>query len=374
MNLALDQNQQILSDSVAKYLASSYDFEARTKQLASGANFSTTHWQAFADLGWLAIPFPEKVGGLGLGPEEIAIVMEQLGKALAVEPYLATVILGGLALLGDEDKAAEHLPHLIEGKLHLALAFVEEQARFNTNYVQTKAVESADGFTISGTKSLVFNGSDADYSIVVARTSGEVTDQEGITLFLVPAGAKGLSLQEYKTVDGFAACEMTFDKVVVSKDAVVGQLNCGFQVLEPVLDYALLAIGAEAVGCMEMINTDTVAYSKDRVQFGVPIGTFQVLQHRMVDMFMEYEQTKSLMYMASVRLQEGGPTASKAVSALKAQVGKAGRYIGQQGVQIHGGMGVTDELRIGHYFKRLTVMELMLGNSDYHLKRFASIN
>ena len=372
MDLTLNEEQKALAESIERYLDDSYDFETRCKQLETDENFSAQQWAAFAELGWLAIPFPEELGGLGLGTEELAVLFEKFGRALVVEPYLPTVVLGGQILLSDSAKASALIPELVQGKLQLAVAFAEATSRFNLNSVATKAEKSGSDYVISGEKIVVFNAADADYIICVARTSGATDSDDGVTLFLVPGDTAGITRQDYRTVDGISASEVKFDQVKVSADAIIGKECEGAAVLESAIDYGLLAAGAEAVGCMEMINKDTLQYSKERTQFGIAIGTFQVLQHRMVDMFMEYEQTKSLMYMASVRLKEGNEVGAKATSALKAQVSKAGRYVGQQGVQIHGGMGVTDELRVGHYFKRLTTLEILFGNGDYHLKRFAS--
>ncbi|MDH5738516.1 MAG: acyl-CoA dehydrogenase family protein, partial [Gammaproteobacteria bacterium] len=254
-----------------------------------------------------------------------------------------------------------------------ALAFVEPQARFNLADVTTTATKSGEGFVINGFKGVVLGGPSADFLVVPARTDGAQRDEAGITLFVVEAGAGGVSRRDYPTVDGHRASEVTFDKVEVAVDAVIGEVGKGYALLESVIDQGIVALGAEAVGAMEVLYKTTVEYCKTREQFGQPIGKFQVLQHRMVDMFMEHEQTKSLLYMAAMRLSEGEtPLARQAVSALKVQVCKGGRFVGQNAIQLHGGMGMTDELNVGHYFKRLTVAETLFGNEDYHLKRFSA--
>jgi len=344
--------------------------------MAGEEGFSRENWKQFAELGWLAVPFAEEDGGIGGGAIELMIVMEQLGRGLVVEPYLATVILAGGALkyAGNEAQKGAYLGAIIEGSKMGALAFAEPQSRFNLADVATTAAADGDGYVLSGHKAVVLGGPSADFFVVSARTSGGPRDADGITLFLVDGDAAGLSRRDYPTVDGLRASEVTLDGVKVGADAVLGTIGGGHAVLEQVIDEATLAVGAEAVGGMEVCYKDTVEYSKQRVQFGQPIGKFQVLQHRMVDMFMEYEQAKSMMYLAAMRLDEGyGAVAKKAVSGFKVQVGKSGRFVGQQAVQLHGGMGMTEELNIGHYFKRLTMIDTTFGNVDFHLKRYGAV-
>jgi len=281
---------------------------------------------------------------------------------------------GALKLAGSAEQQARYLAGIIDGSLQGALAFVEPQARFNLADVTTRAEAKGDGYVITGAKAVGLNGPAADVLVVPARTSGDQRDADGITLFLVAADAKGIDRRDYPTVDAFRASELAFDGVEVGADAVLGDVGGGFAVLEQVIDEGILAVGSEAVGCMEVLYKTTVEYCKTREQFGQPIGKFQVLQHRMVDMFMEHEQAKSLMVMAAMRLEEGyGPVAQKAVSAFKVQVGKSGRFVGQSAVQLHGGMGMTEELAVGHYFKRLTTIDTLFGNVDHHLKRFGSL-
>ena len=294
------------------------------------------------------------------------------------KPFLATVCaLPGAhsRSLANAQQKEQHLAgdHRTASR-HGALAYAEPQARFNLADVTTTASANGDGYRLNGYKCVVLNGPAADLLIVSARTSGDQRDREGITLFVVPADATGVSRRDYPTVDAFQASEVTLENVEVGKDAVLGEVGAGYGALEQVVDEGILAVASEAVGCMEVLYKDTVEYCKTREQFGQPIGKFQVLQHRMVDMFMEHEQSKSLMYMAAMRKDEGyDDAARKAASALKAQVGRSGRFVGQNAVQLHGGMGMTEELNIGHYFKRLTVIDTLFGNVDFHLRRFGSL-
>ena len=269
---------------------------------------------------------------------------------------------------------AEHIPSIVDGSKLWALAFAEPQSRFNLADLITSAKKDSGKYLVNGYKAVVVGGPNADFFIVSVRTSGEQRDREGVSLFIIPSDAPGVSTRDYPTVDGQRASELTLDNVELDESSLLGQEDHGLSVLEQATDLATLAVGSEAVGCMEVLYKDTVEYCKNREQFGQPIGKFQVLQHRMVDMFMEHEQSKSLMFMAAMRWDEGyGPEAQKAVSAFKVQVGKSGKFVGQGAVQLHGGMGMTDELNIGHYFKRLTIIDTMFGNVDHHLRRFGSL-
>ena len=266
------------------------------------------------------------------------------------------------------------LEPLIAGELLPALAYIEPQARFNVNDVKTTAVAKGSGYTLDGFKGVVIGGPSADVFIVPARTAGAQTDATGISLFLVSADVEGVSKRDYPTIDGFRASELTLSGVQVDAEALLGTEGDGLSLLQYGLDQGMMGAGAEAVGAMEVLYKDTVEYCKTREQFGQPIGKFQVLQHRMVDMFIEHEQTKSLAYMAAMRLSEGyNPVSRKALSALKVQVGKGGTFVGQSAVQLHGGMGMTNELNIGHYFKRLTAIETLYGNTDFHLKQYGQL-
>ena len=376
MDFSFSEEQSMLQDSVQRFMQNSYTFENRQKLIKTEEGFSRDNWASFAELGWLAMPFPEAVGGFGGTPVETMIMMEEFGKGLVVEPYVSCVIMAGTAI--NEGGSSEHkeglLAEIMAGTKLAAVGFVEPQARFNLADVATSAESSGDNYVINGFKGVVMGGPSADVLVVPARTSGEQKDISGITLFLVDTGLNGVSRRDYPTIDGMRASEVTLENVEVSASTVLGEVDQGYELLEKVIDHAILAVGAEAVGAMEVLYKTTVEYCKTREQFGQPIGKFQVLQHRMVDMFMEHEQAKSLLYMAALRMDQGdGPEARRAVSALKVQVGKGGRFVGQNAVQLHGGMGMTDELNVGHYFKKLTAIETLFGNVDYHLKKYAAV-
>lgn len=376
MDFSFTDEQTLLEESIARFIQNDYAFENRQKVIKSELGYSADHWSTFAELGWLGVPFSEADGGFGGGAVESMLMLENFGRGLVVEPYLATIVLAGGALKhgGSTEQKAAHLPGIVDGSTQAALAYVEPQGRFNLADLKTTAKADGDGFVLNGYKAVVLNGPAAQTLIVTSRTSGEQRDEQGVSLFIVAADAEGVSRRDYPTVDGLRASEITFENVQLGADALLGELDGGYGLIEQVIDDGILAVGAEAVGCMEVLYKDTVEYCKTREQFGQPIGKFQVLQHRMVDMFMEHEQSKSLMYMAAMRLDEGyGPEAQKAVSAFKVQVGKSGRFVGQNAVQLHGGMGMTDELNIGHYFKRLTIIDTLFGNVDFHLKRFGRL-
>lgn len=375
MDFSFSDEQKMLQDSVQRFIQNSYPFEERQKLIRTEEGFSRDNWASFAELGWLALPFSEEGGGFGGTPVETMILMEEFGKGLVVEPYLSTVILTGKLLeeAGTSAQKESVLAGIMAGSTLGAFAFAEPQARFNLANIKTTASPDGDGYVIDGFKGVVLGGPSADVLVVAARTSGDQTDEEGITLFVIDASAAGVSRRDYPTVDGHRGSEISFEKVKVDAEAVIGEVGKAFPLIEKVVDHAILSVGAEAVGAMEVLYKTTVEYCNARQQFGQPIGKFQVLQHRMVDMFMEHEQSKSLLYMAAMRLDEGYDlNARKAVSALKVQAGKSGRFVGQSAVQLHGGMGMTDELNVGHYFKRLTAIDALFGNVDHHLRKFAA--
>ena len=376
MDFSFTEEQTLLQESVSRFMQNDYGFEARQKNASTEQGFSAENWQTFAELGWLGVPFSEADGGFGGGAIETALMSEQFGRGLLIEPFLATVILAGGAIKhgGSEEQKSQYLPGIIDGSKHAALAFVEPQARFNIADITTTATADGDGYVLNGYKAVVLNGPQADFLVVSARTSGEQRDEDGVSLFVMDAATAGISRRDYPTVDAFRASEITFENVKIGADSLVGEAGKGLPILQQAIDDGVLSVGAEAVGCMEVLYKDTVEYCKQREQFGQPIGKFQVLQHRMVDMFMEHEQSKSLMFMAAMRMAEGyGVEAQKAVSAFKVQVGKSGKFVGQNAVQLHGGMGMTEELNIGHYFKRLTIIDTLFGNVDFHLQRFGAL-
>ena len=376
MDFSFTEEQTLLQESVSRFMQNDYGFEARQKNASTEQGFSAENWQTFAELGWLGVPFSEADGGFGGGAIETALMSEQFGRGLLIEPFLATVILAGGAIKhgGSEEQKSQYLPGIIDGSKHAALAFVEPQARFNIADITTTATADGDGYVLNGYKAVVLNGPQADFLVVSARTSGEQRDEDGVSLFVMDAATAGISRRDYPTVDAFRASEITLENVKIGADSLIGEAGKGLPILQQAIDDGVLSVGAEAVGCMEVLYKDTVEYCKQREQFGQPIGKFQVLQHRMVDMFMEHEQSKSLMFMAAMRMAEGyGAEAQKAVSAFKVQVGKSGKFVGQNAVQLHGGMGMTEELNIGHYFKRLTIIDTLFGNVDFHLQRFGAL-
>jgi alkylation response protein AidB-like acyl-CoA dehydrogenase len=324
-------------------------------------------------MGLLGAPFTEDQGGLGGGPVETMIIMEEFGRGLVVEPYLGTVVLAGGFLRhgGTAAQQAQYIPEIIEGKRIFAFAFAEPQGRYSLADLTVNAKKSGAGYTLNGHKAVVIGAPWADTLVVTARTGGGQRDEKGISVFLVDKKAKGVSCRDYPTVDGLRASEVTFENVALDASALVGEADNGLPLIERVVDEGIAALSAEAIGAMKVLNDATVEYCKTRKQFGVPIGKFQVLQHRMVDMFMNYEQSVSITFMVTLKLGESDHERRKAASAAKVQIGKAGRFIGQQAVQLHGGMGMTDELNIGHYFKRLTMIDTMFGNVDHHLRRYA---
>ena len=374
MNFELSEEQQLLQDSVARFVADHYSLEARRKLADSTIGYSEDHWKQFAELGWLALPFSEEDGGLGGTVIDAMVVMEQFGKGLILEPYFATVILGGgvLKRLPPSESRTARINAVMEGQMKLALATTELQSRWDLHDVVSTATADGDGFVLNGTKSVVLHGASADGIIVSLRTQGGQFDKDGISLFWVDPKAEGVSLKAYPTVDGLRAAELTLEKVSVPSDALLGPLHGGYEILDAVAQEATLALSAEGLGAMERLYKDTVEYTQNREQFDHPLSDFQTLQHRMVEMFMEYEQCKSLLYRATLEFAQDGMDASKSVSACKHLVGVAGRFIGENAVQLHGGMGVTEELAIGHYFKRLFVIDTQFGNADYHLERYAA--
>ena len=373
MDFSYSEIQEMLDDSVGKFIANDYDFDTRQKYAASETGYSPEVWQTFAELGWTAVPFSEEDGGFGGGPADLMVLMLRFGKGLVVEPYLANIVLAGgvLRRAASASQKEKWLQPVIAGELQAALAYAEPQGRYDIANIGTAAVAEGDGWVISGNKGVVFNGGNAQLLVVSARTSGAQTDKDGITLFAVPADSEGVRVRKYPTVDGHQAAEIRFDKVAVGSDAVLGKPGSGFAALDAAIDEATLAVSAEAVGIMQVMAEKTVEYSKNRMQFGVPIGSFQALQHRMVDMFTDCEQSYSLLLWATMRAAAGDAEAKHAISSIKYQVGTVGRKVGQEAVQIHGGMGVSWDVDVAHYFKRLTVIDQILGNADWHLDRLA---
>lgn len=372
MDFSFSEEQLLLKDSIDKFIMSDYDFESRRKLVASEQGYSTEHWNMFAELGWLGLAFKEEDGGYGGTAADLMVMMQAFGKGLVVEPVLANTILAGglVSELAGSGQKAQVLESIIDGSAQLAVAFAEKQARYNLHNVLTTATSNDQGYTLSGEKIAVLNAPNAQQLLVIARTSGQERDREGLSAFLVPVDSAGVSLNSYTTVDGFKGAELKFKDVQLSQSALLGELGQALPALEMVMDRARIAVCAEALGCMETLLFKTVEYTKTRKQFGVTLSVFQALQHRMADMFTECQQAMSMLYMAAMKVDAGSDDASIAVSAAKARIGQAAKRVGQEAVQLHGGMGVTDELDVGHYFKRLTMIDTLFGNTDYHLKRY----
>ena len=375
MDFNFTEEQSMLRDTVASFLQDKYDFDKRRKMITSDAGRDPAIWEAFAnELGILGAPFSEEMGGLGGGAIENMIVMEEFGKALVVEPYLGTVVIGGGFLKhSGYAGAADIIGGIIEGKVIIAFAYAEPQGRYTWSDLKTTAKKDGSGYVLNGHKAVVIGAPWATHLIVTARTSGGQRDASGVSVFIVDKNAKGVVTRDYPTVDGQRASEVFFENVSVGADALIGVEGAGLPLVEKVLDEATAASCAEAVGAMRKLHTGTLEYAKQRKQFGVAIASFQVLQHRMVDMFMNVEQSVSMTYMATIKLSDDAERA-KAVSAAKVQIGKACKFVGQNAIQIHGGMGMTDELAIGHYFKRATMIEGLYGSVDHHLRRYEGLS
>jgi pimeloyl-CoA dehydrogenase small subunit len=372
MDFDFTEEQRLLKESVDRFIVDRYDFEQRKTFAKHEAGYSSENWSQFAELGLLAIPFAEEHGGIGGGPIETMIVMEAFGRGLVLEPYLSTVVLGGGLLRhgGSDAQKSEHIPKIASGELRLAFAHSERQARYDLADVETRAKKSGAGYVLDGEKSLVLNGDSADALIVSARVSGAQRDRSGIGLFLVDANAKGVSRRGYPTQDGLRAAEVSLAGVEVAADRVIRE--DGLPIIERVVDEAIAALAAEAVGAMAEMHTLTVDYLKTRKQFGVAIGGFQALQHRAVDMFVALEQARSMAMFAIMMSAEDDPDVrSRASSGAKVQIGRSAKIVGQGAIQLHGGVGMTMELKVGHYFKRATMIDVMFGDADHHLTKLA---
>jgi alkylation response protein AidB-like acyl-CoA dehydrogenase len=376
MDFSYNDTQQMLRDTLARYLADTYDFDTRRKWVASAEGRDPGVWRALAtELGILGAPFAEAQGGLGGGPVENMIVMEQLGEAIAIEPYLQTVVIGGAALRHAGGPLADALiPAIIGGEAVIAFAYAEPQSRYELHNLRTAARRDGSGWVLNGHKSVVYAAPWATHLLITARTGGGQRDADGVSLFLVEADRPGIVRRDYPTVDGFRAAELYFENCSIPADALLGGEGTGLPLVERIVDEATAAICAEAVGVMRRLHGGTMDYARQRKQFGRPISDFQVLQHRMVDMFMEVEQAVSMTLMATLKLDAPDAERAAAVSQAKAKIGKGLRFTGQSAIQIHGGIGITDELAIGHYFKRATMLESQFGSVDHHLARFEAIS
>jgi alkylation response protein AidB-like acyl-CoA dehydrogenase len=375
MDFGLTEEQTMFRDSVARFLGAEYGFETRQKLVAGGNGFPDNHWSQYAQLGWLAAPFPEDCGGLGGGAVEVALVMEQMGRALCPSPYLATIAAGICIHRGGSAKQREELlAKIADGGLRLAVAHDEVRARHARAHVETSARPEDGGFVLSGAKCAVPFAEDADLLLVSARSSGALADRSGVSLFLVPRDTNGISLSPYATQDGGRAADVSLAGVRVAADDLIGTQGGAYDVIDLAYDWSAAMICAEAVGAMWEIHTRTLDYLKTREQFGQKLSTFQALQHRMVDMYMRCELAQSVAMDAVAVLERDDVTERRlAVSAAKIQVGRLGRLVGQEGIQLHGGIGMSNDVPIGHYFKRLTMGGLSFGDVDWHLSRFAAV-
>jgi hypothetical protein len=374
MNFDYSDEQKMLQESIIRFVQQDYDFHDRCENIESENGFSSAHWKTFAELGWLSIPFSEDSGGYGGGVVDTMLIMEQFGEGLVAEPYFNTVLLFGGLIEAAGSPHTELLASVIDGQCQGAFAHSERQSRFDLRSVATLATSEGDGFVINGEKTMVFNGEAADKIIVSARTSGDVIDKNGQTLFLVDPNTKGVSFSPYRLMDGQRACNIKFDHVAVEKEAVLGELHEGYGLVESVAELCTIALCAEAVGIMGKLNKLTIEYTRQREQFDVAISSFQALQHRMVDMFMAYEQTKSLLYRTVCSSIEGGEGNTRDIHALKVLVDRYGRLIGEEAIQLHGGMGLTEEMEVGHYVRRLMMINTSFGNGDFHQDKFSQLS
>ena len=370
MDFALTEEQELLRHSVQRLFADHYAFEARKRYGQEPGGYSRAQWARYAELGLLGLPFAEGHGGSAGGPVETMIVMEEIGRALALEPYLATVVLAGglLRLGGSKALCADLVPKIAAGDLTLAFAHAERQSRYDLADVAASARHDGAGYVLDGAKSLVLHGDSAGKFIVSARLSGGRSDKDGLALFLVDAAAKGVSTRGYATVDGLRAAEVTLAGVRVDAGAVIAEPGRAFPLIERVVDTAIAALAAEAVGAMAAMHEQTVDYMKTRKQFGVTIGSFQALQHRAAEMLVALEQARSMAMLATMMAaEENVRERRQAISAAKVQIGRSARIVGHGAIQIHGGIGMTMEAKVGHYFKRVTTIDPTFGDADYHL-------
>ena len=373
MDFSFSEEQTLLKNALQNYLRDAYDFETRRKAVQTSEGFREEVWKQFAELGILALPFGEKHQGLDSAHVETMIVMEEMGRHLVTEPYVPSVILAGSVLRHAASEAQKEalIPPLARGEERYALAWTEKQSRFDLFDVQTTAKKDGKEYKIQGHKAAVPGGGLADKIIFTARLSGDSRARDGLAFFVADKSAKGLEIADYPAVDGSRGAEIVFDTLTLPAESLLGDPSQTADILETLRAEAIAALSSEAAGCMLALHAATMEFAKTRKQFGQPIGKFQVLQHRMVDMLIHCQESVSMSYMATLTLNAPRAERDKAASAAKAQIGKSGRFVGQQAVQLHGGMGLSDELNIGHYLKRLTVIDALFGNMDYHLRRYA---
>lgn len=376
MDFNFTEEQQMVRDGLSRLVREEYDFETRRGVIDSEAGWRPEIWAQLAELGILGMPFSEEDGGFGGGAIDAMVVMEEFGKGLVVEPFVPTVVCAGgfLKHAGTDAQKEEHIAAIVDGSRTYAFAYAEPRGRYDFSDLETTAKAEGDGYVLNGHKAVVIGAPWASHLVVTARTSGDRRDKDGISVFVLDKSTDGVVTRDYSTVDGRKASEVYFENAAIPADALIGEEGKALPLIERVTDEAIAAQCAEACGAMKVANAMTLEYSKQRKQFGVPIGKFQVLQHRMADMFIEYEQSVSMTYLATLRLDADERERKLAVSAAKVRVGQAAHKIGEEAIQIHGGNGMTDEYAIGHYFKRLTIFDSEFGNIDHHMKRHIALS
>ena len=377
MDFNFTEEQQLLADTVKRFVRDEYTFEKRREILKSPEGWSRDVWRSLADLGLTALNVPEAYGGLNASPVDTMLVMNALGEGLVVEPFLSAAVLTPalVARLGDEKVAAELFAGIASGERIVIVAHQEPRARGELQSVSTRAEKSGDGYVLDGHKAVIAHGGAADELLLTARTSGQPGDSDGVSVFRVDPKAAGVTVKSYGTIDGQRAADIQLTGVKVAASSRVGAEGKAFAAVEAAHEIALSALCAEAVGIMKAINATTLDYTKNRKQFGVPIAKFQVLQHRMADMFLHSEQATSMSYLAAIKcIDPDADERRRSLAAAKVIIGQAGRFVGQQAIQLHGGMGMTDELMVSHHFKRLTAIDLTFGDTDFHTQKFIALS
>jgi alkylation response protein AidB-like acyl-CoA dehydrogenase len=375
MHFELTEEQILLENMVTAFVRDDYNWETREKIVKTEEGWKPENWSKFAELGLLSVPFSEDHGGLGGTAVDSMVVMEQFGKGLVVEPFMPSILLSGnlISKLANESQANEIIPKIIEGESRYVFAYAEPQSRFDLSDVKTSATKDGDEYTLNGFKSVVFGASMATHIIIAARTSGDQRSEDGITLFLADIKSNGITLQTYPTIDEYRASEVVIENLKISSDMVLGEVDKAYPVVEEVIDLATIAACSEAVGVLQVLKDSTIDYCKQRKQFGQPISKNQAIQHKLVDMMIEYEQAKSILYAAVTADLSNADERKKAVSGAKARIGQSIKFVGESAIQLHGGMGMVDEYMISHYFKRATMLGVLFGNVDFHMKRFVGL-
>lgn len=375
MHFELSEEQTLLENMVTSFVRDDYNWETREKIVKTEEGWKPENWSKFAELGLLSVPFSENHGGLGGTAVDSMIVMEQFGKGLVVEPFMPSILLSGklISKLASESQANDIIPKIMEGGSRYVFAYAEPQSRFDLSDVKTSAVKDGDSYTVNGFKSVVFGASMATHIIIAARTSGDQRSEDGITLFMADIKSDGITLQTYPTIDEYRASEVVIENLKISSDMILGEVDKAYETIEEVIDLATIAACSEAVGVLQILKDSTVDYCKQRKQFGQPISKNQAIQHKLVDMMIEYEQAKSILYAAVTADLNDTVQRKKSVSAAKARIGQSIKFVGETAIQLHGGMGMVDEYMISHYFKRATMLGVLFGNVDFHLKRFVGL-